>query len=349
MEKIEQKNSNSSKKKVRGLGRGIGSLLGGPAPVNQPESVVEAMPPFEEKAVIEPHISEVVEVTSEVAAEVQGPAVVSPDLDEHRIWNIPIEKIKPNPSQPRTLFDPEKLEDLKNSIADKGVLQPIIVQSLGSNEYMIIAGERRWRASQMAGLQTVPVIIKNYGAQEILEVALIENIQRHDLNAIEEAKAYRLLMDLHDLTQEQVAQQVGKQRSTITNALRLLSLHKTVQDWVVEGKLTMGHARALLSVTDLSRQMQLARKVIDQKMTVRDVEKLASQVATQASDFASASIDPLEQKLIRRLEGDLQKILARKIKIKAKDSKGSIAINFYSIDELNRIAKVLADGWIRKS
>lgn len=397
---MEKEKQNSKK---RGLGRGIGSLLGQvqPQPVNQSptlpaqekkvypvpvepkkervlekQSLSKPLPKeeidhdldvSEDPSPVEPlslkamglakaekkKLSESTRLPVLETIEVDGPSKLSESneiLDTRKIWNLPIEKVIPNPNQPRTHFDPERLEELKNSIAEKGVLQPIIVQqSSDGATFMIIAGERRWRAAQLAGLHTLPAILKTFDAQELLEVALIENIQRHDLSAIEEARAYQVLIELHDLTQEQVASRVGKQRSTVANALRLLALHPDIQNWLQEGKLSMGHARALVAIPDKVEQVRLAKMVIRDGLSVRDVEKLVASRSEAGKVVSDPSTDVLEQKLIKRLEGELQKILSRKVKIQSKNSKGTVGIHFYSIDELNRIVKVLADGWTKRN
>lgn len=243
-------------KKAR-LGRGIGSLLGG---AESALNINEAAPA---KAIS------------------LNPS--SDALDPHRVWMIEIHKLEVNPRQPRQRFAKEHLAELANSIREKGILQPITARRLATGQLEIVAGERRWRAAQMAGLERVPVLIREMSHQESLELALIENIQRQELNAIEEAQAYLQLAKEFHLTQEQISQRVGKDRTTVANILRLLQLNQQVQQLVIEGKISMGHARALLPISDNIRQLEVARQVADGKLSVRATEKLASQIVRMSS------------------------------------------------------------------
>jgi ParB family chromosome partitioning protein len=345
MEKQKQK------KAKKGLGRGLGSLLGEPVSV-EPEAQ-ETKPVVKEKVIaprIEPEIVETkTEKTDQSVKKVEKQkeeAVTTQYTDDGRkIFYLPIEKVEPHADQPRTHFDKEKLTELAESIKQKGVVQPILVRPIdkSKNKFQIVAGERRWRASQQAGLHHVPAIIKDYSDLEVLEIALVENIQRHDLNSIEEAKAYQQLIDLNGWTQDELAKKISKDRTTISNYLRLLNLHPTVQNMIVDKKISMGHAKAILAVADHPSQIQLAKKVVDQKLSVRATEKEVQQSPKSPSEMVS--VESLEQKLVKRLETDLQRITSRKVQIKSKNSKGKLMISFYSIDELNQLSEVIKRGW----
>ena len=199
---------------------------------------------------------------------------MTPATDGQRVWMIDIEKLTGNVYQPRKIFLPEKIQELSASIKEKGILQPIVARRLGDDLFEIIAGERRWRAAQAAGLRSVPVILKEVENQESLELALIENLQRHDLNPIEEAEAFHQLSREFSLSQQEIAQKVGKDRATVANALRLLTLAPEVRQMLSSGELTTGHAKALLALPDLEKQKLLARKITSERLTVRAAEKL---------------------------------------------------------------------------
>ena len=276
------------------------------------------------------------------------PKAVVPAVQEDKIVEKEIEKsgdgketlvkitmVEPNREQPRKNFDKEALEELSESIKQHGLIQPILVQDRGSY-YEIIAGERRWRAARMAGLKEVPVIIRNYSEQEIVEIALIENIQRKDLNPIEEALAYKKLMTEFNLKQDDVAERVSKSRSTITNSMRLLKLSDEVQKMVINGTLSEGHARALLSIEDTSVQNELAKRIANEKLSVRDVEKLVKNYGKPAKEKApvNTEFDVYYQDYAEKLKANL----GTKVAISGKgDGTGKIEIEFYSHDELDRI------------
>ena len=276
------------------------------------------------------------------------PKAVVPAVQEDKIVEKEIEKsgdgketlvkitmVESNREQPRKNFDKEALEELSESIKQHGLIQPILVQDRGSY-YEIIAGERRWRAARMAGLKEVPVIIRNYSEQEIVEIALIENIQRKDLNPIEEALAYKKLMTEFNLKQDDVAERVSKSRSTITNSMRLLKLSDEVQKMVINGTLSEGHARALLSIEDTSVQNELAKRIANEKLSVRDVEKLVKNYGKPAKEKApvNTEFDVYYQDYAEKLKANL----GTKVAISGKgDGTGKIEIEFYSHDELDRI------------
>ena len=259
---------------------------------------------------------------------------------------IPIEKLHPNVNQPRKKFNQADLEDLANSIRVKGVLQPLIVRKhpLKENEYEIVAGERRWRASQMAQLHELPVILREFSDIEVLEVAIIENIQRADLNPIEEAMGYQQLMDKFDHTQEQMANALGKSRSHIANLLRLLSLPSDVQDYVKEGKLTSGHARALITSDNAN---DLAQLVVSNKLSVRETEQLVKGLGNQknSSQQKKSGNRPISLKDpdTRELEGDLSKIIGMKVQINNEVGKesGEVIISYSSLNQLDDICRLI--------
>ncbi|WP_285718116.1 ParB/RepB/Spo0J family partition protein [Pelosinus sp. IPA-1] len=258
------------------------------------------------------------------------------------VSNISINQIIPNKFQPRRVFDEEALAELVSSIKQYGVLQPIVVRK-SNNSYELVAGERRWRASQQAGLQEVPAIIKEYTDGEMTEIALIENIQREDLNAIEEALAYRRLMDDFNLTQEEVARRIGRSRSVIANMVRLLNLHPIVQDYVSRGTLSMGQARPLLGLETLDLQLEAAEIIIDDDLSARDAEELVKRL-TEKPKQAKQQTKTVEDKdfFVSEAEDRLKMILGTKVKIKPGKLKSKIEIEFYSTEDLDRIIETLS-------
>ena len=243
-----------------------------------------------------------------------------------------------NRFQPRQNYDENKLEDLKASIKEKGVLQPILVRK-HEGGYEVVAGERRLRAAKAIGLEQVPVIIKNVTDREALVLALVENIQREELNAIEEAQGFKRLMDEFQFSQEAVAEAIGKDRSTVTNLLRLLRLPEEIQKLVAEAKLSMGHARALLSLENAGIQMKMARVIIERGLSVRQIEDLVKK-AHQGHNIIQASSKPKDRD-IEILEEELRKILGSKVFIEDKKGKGKLVIEYYTLDDLDRILGVL--------
>ncbi len=253
----------------------------------------------------------------------------------------PIEKIRPNKNQPRKHFAPEKLEELAASIREQGIIQPIVVTQK-EGHYEIIAGERRWRASQKAGLHEVPVVIREASEATIMELALIENIQRQDLNAIEEAEAYRSLVEQFRISQDEVAKRVGKSRTAVTNSLRLLKLPDDVQRDIVEERLTMGHARALLSL-DQSDQVEKARhEIIHRQLSVRATEELVRRLKATPAPASSSKPPKQPDLLMSSLEEQLQKRFQSRVAIRRVGSKGGrLEIHFSDTDELTRIVDLL--------
>lgn len=252
---------------------------------------------------------------------------------------INIAKVEPNREQPRKKFDEDALLELSDSIKKYGVLQPLLVQER-DDYYEIIAGERRWRAAKLANIKEVPVIIKKLSEQEIMEISLIENIQREDLNPIEEALAYKKLLEEFNLKQDEVAERVSKSRTAITNAMRLLKLNDKVQQMVIDEMLTTGHARALLGIADQEQQYTVAQQIFDNKLSVRDTEKLVKNIQNEKNN-AKEEKKPLDPKLLaiyKDLEEQMKKIMGTKVCINSKNEKtGKIEIEYYSQDELDRI------------
>jgi ParB family chromosome partitioning protein len=259
---------------------------------------------------------------------------------ERAVLQLPVARIRPNRYQPRETFDEEAIADLAASIAQKGVLQPLIVTPLGEGRYELVSGERRLRAAQRVGLATVPVLVRKVDDRELLEIALIENLQREDLDAIEEASGYRQLIDEFGLTQAELATQLGKSRPAIANALRLLELPDVVQRMVKGGALTAGHARALLGLVDQQRILEAAERIAQQGLTVRQAERLVQRAGSKARKPAAPSAAAeLERE---RIEEELQRALGTKVALHAgAKGKGRIEIAFYSFDDLDRLVELL--------
>lgn len=350
MSNLEKTNTanpaNASEKK--GLGRGLGSLFGSEL------SKIE----FNEEEKSTPVVTAPVvpQASQQVPAQVQAPIeqvkivkevikeIVKEEIPEgSRIWNIAIEKLKINNYQPRKHFEKEKIQELSSSIKEQGILQPIVARKMINGDFEIIAGERRWRAAQLAGLHEVPVILKDIDDQKSLELALIENIQRENLNAIEEAEAYDRLAREFNLTQQDISAKVGKDRTTITNTLRLLSLVPEVKNMVISGELSTGHAKALLAITDPVKQREVAKKIASEKLTVRAAEKLAKSASRTKDD--SIKGDEVTNQLIDMMAEDLQKALGTKVKIDYSKGIGKINIFFYSDSELTQISERLKKSW----
>ena len=260
---------------------------------------------------------------------------------------VDIKKVEPNREQPRKNFDEDALLELSESIKQFGVLQPLLVQDK-KGYYEIIAGERRWRAAKLAGVKEVPVIIKELTEQEVVEIALIENIQRENLNPIEEAIAYKRLLTEFNLKQDEVAERVSKSRTAVTNSMRLLKLNEKVQQMVIDDMLSTGHARALLGIDDQEKQYQTAQKIFDEKLSVRETEKLVKKLQQEMKldqeDKArkEAKIDPKMTAILGELEETMKMILGTKVVINQKDDKkGKIEIEYYSMDELDRIIDLI--------
>lgn len=269
-------------------------------------------------------------------------AGASSSFEGMSVVKIAVDKIRPNRYQPRTRFTPDSLAELSESIKVHGLAQPLLVTaSPVPGDYELVAGERRLRAARMAGLVDVPCVVRHLSERDRHELSLIENIQREDLNAIEEAESMRRLMDEVGMTQEEMSRRLGKSRSAVANRLRLLELPQMLRNALMEGLLTEGHARALLGLTDRAQQEDLGKRVVQEKMTVRDVEKIVANWATAARD---GRLKPRRQKNadVRLLEEDLQRVLGRRVALDARDkTKGWLRLEFYSLDDLDALVKQL--------
>ncbi len=303
----------------KGLGKGLGAIFG--------EDVVK-----ENKEEIEKK------------AKVKAEAKASEEINEKgRILMLKLDLVQPNKEQPRKSFDEEKINELAESIKNYGVLQPLLVQKNGSF-YEIIAGERRWRAAKAAGLKEIPAVLKEYSKQEAMEISLIENVQRADLNPIEEALGYRQLIAEFGLTQEEIAVRVAKSRVAITNTMRLLKLDEQIQNMLVQGVITSGHARALLSLEDTVMQLKAAKEILDKKLSVRETERLVKRMQKEASDEKKEEKKPDEALVLvyQDLEDRMKSVMGTKVSIHNKDkNKGRIEIEYYSEAELERIVEMI--------
>lgn len=251
--------------------------------------------------------------------------------------SLAIERVQPNRSQPRKHFESEALAELIESVKTRGVLQPIIVRRLGDN-YEIVAGERRWRAAMQAGLHEIPAVVKEFADTDVLQVALIENVQRQDLDPLEEAEAYQRLIREHQLTQDEVAKAVGKNRATVANSLRLLNLPEPVLHMLADGRLTAGHARAIMQLGDAKAMQKLADEIVARKLSVRDAEQRARLSKKSSSSKETAAASPAEVAVQERL----QRRLSTKVRLHHRKGKGRIEIFFHSLDELDRILDTIA-------
>ncbi|MFY9595054.1 MAG: ParB/RepB/Spo0J family partition protein [Caldicoprobacterales bacterium] len=260
---------------------------------------------------------------------------------EGRVLELSIYDIDPNPDQPRRNFEQDSIQDLSQSIMEHGVVQPIIVKPSEKDRYTIIAGERRWRAARAAGLNKIPAIVKDIDEKEMLELALIENLQREDLNPIEEAEGIHSLIDNYGLTQEQVAKRLGKSRPSITNALRLLRLPKQVRNLLEEGKITTGHARALLALNNQTKIMELAELIVEKNLSVRETENLIKNIKeNRRLKKKSKTIE--KPSFIMELESRMEESLGTKVTIQQGKKKGVIEIEYYGNDDLERIIKKIS-------
>lgn len=261
---------------------------------------------------------------------------VEPEKTEGDVQRIPLELIEPNPYQPRQHFDEEKLQELAQSIAELGLLEPVLVRRTGQT-YQLIAGERRVRAARIAGLSEVPALVKDFGDLEVMQVALIENLQREDLNPIEEAEGYQRLIEEFGFTQSQAAQAVGRKRSSIANALRLLNLEESEKQMVREGQLSVGHAKVLLGVANKKKRAELAKKVVSEDLSVRQLEELVKKPERVPRGTAKMRSPELVQ-----LEEDLQRRFGTKVTVTYKKGAGRISIEYYSDEELERLLELIS-------
>jgi ParB family chromosome partitioning protein len=322
---------NDSSNKKKALGRGIGSLLGGSSNSSLMENSIE-------KPSQRPPLTGMSSTPS-----APGPAPVLPP--EARIWKMAIEKLKASPFQPRTTFEKAKLEELSNSIKNSGIIQPIVARKTASGGYEIIAGERRWRAAQLAGLTEVPVVLKEMGDRETLEMAIIENIQREDLNPMEEAEAYQRLAQEFELTQAQVAEKVGRERASVTNAIRLLQLPLEVRDLIATQELSVGHAKVLLSLPNAYDQKKWAQSVLKEALTVRKLEKLLKKDKTgEDKDESTNGGGSVRGRVVAGLSEELQKLLGTKVSIEYNEGKGRLAIHYYTDEQLTSVVERIRVG-----
>ena len=300
--------------KKGGLGKGLDSLIPSGTPKNKKSVTEEKKQPVK---VVEKVVEKIVEKPVEM--------------------KMKITEVEPNREQPRKNFDEDALLELAESIKQFGILQPLLVQKR-DDYYEIIAGERRWRAAKLAGLKEVPVIIKDFSDQEVVEIALIENIQREDLNAIEEAVAYKRLMEEFHLKQDEIAERVGKSRTAVTNAMRLLKLSEKVQQMLIDEMITAGHARAILSIADKEKQESIAMKVFDEKLSVRETEALVKRMLEPPKTAKKSKFSSAEDAIYESLEEKMKSIMGTRVQIhRKKNDKGKIEIEYYSKDELERI------------
>lgn len=301
----------------KGLGKGLGAIFG--------EDVVK-------------------ENKEETEKKAKAEAKAAEEMDEKgRILMLKLDLVQPNKEQPRKTFDEEKINELAESIKNYGVLQPLLVQK-NDSFYEIIAGERRWRAAKAAGLKEVPAVLKEYSKQEAMEISLIENVQRADLNPIEEALGYKQLIDEFGLTQEEIAVRVAKSRTAITNTMRLLKLDEQIQNMLVQGVITSGHARALLSLEDTQMQLKAAKEILDKKLSVRETERLVKRLQKEASGEKKEEKKKNETLALiyQDLEDRMKSVMGTKVSIHNKDkNKGRIEIEYYSEAELERIVEMI--------
>jgi ParB family chromosome partitioning protein len=369
VKQMSDKSQDTQNKKGR-LGRGLNSLLGNSLTSTTDVVVEKQQPPQSLTQQQKPNITIVeqkpnIQITAGAAANsttvnplapqvsstsinptVSGPAAASVP-PEARVWKIAVDKLNPNEYQPRQKFNKDTLAELAASIKDKGILQPIIARRHLNGTLEIISGERRWRAAQIAGLHEVPVLIKSVNDQDSLELAIIENIQREDLNPIDEAEAYQRLADEFKLTQQQIAEKVSKERATVANSMRLLSLPSSVREMLSQQEITVGHAKVLLSVSDPKTQHQLAKKVLANKLSVRALEKILQGMQKEPNESID-NLDSKEKTKVRLAEAaalELQRLVGTKVGIDYNMGKGKITLAFYSDEEFNDIVEKLKKTW----
>lgn len=331
-----------------GLGRGLNSLLGGAYEEAAPPDVVpqrvlvqqeEPEGAARQDGPMGRQVEEFVEESSEESVVDDEDRVTIKSVTQRRTDEVPIDSVSPNPDQPRTNFKREELEELAASIEKDGLLQPILVRPMGSQKYQIIAGERRWQACKMVGLPTVPVRIKEADDDKALELALVENVQRSDLNPIEEAYGYRRMMERRNLTQSEVAQAMSKGRSTVANALRLLELPEEAQQLLFEEKITAGHVRAILSIPTNAGRQKLTDKLVEQKLTVREAEAIARLLSGRRDD-APRQKEPVP-KTFKTVARALRDVLGTNVKVKSVQGKNKIEIEFKDEEDLERLFEEL--------
>lgn len=295
----------------KGLGKGLGSL-------------------FDEHNIIDDIMNEDLRVSDKTDT-------------KSEITQVKMSLIEPNKNQPRKSFDKEKIEALANSIKENGLIQPIIITPSKGGMYKIVAGERRWRAGKKAGLKEIPAVVRDYSDEQVAEIALIENLQREDLNPIEEAIGYKVLLEEFNLTQEIIGKRIGKSRSAVANSLRLLSLEEQIQKLLVSGEISSGHARAILSVEDNDLRLALSKHIIKDNLNVRQAEALAKQLQKKPAAKKAVKKSAFDIEL-EKIQNDLSSNLGTKVKISHTDKKGRIEIEYYGNDDLERILNLINGG-----
>jgi ParB family chromosome partitioning protein len=323
----------------KALGRGLDALISG--------GVVRSV------AIEPPHIEVAIAPSAPTPTTVQPlggqPPAGSGDINGNAVRHIGIDTIERSPFQPRTDFDPGQLRELADSIKQRGVIQPLLVRPLktvalqgdGGRRYELIAGERRWRAAREAGLTTIPAFVREASDQEVLEIALIENLQREDLNAIEEARAYDQLATQFTLTQEQIAQKVGRSRAAVANSMRLLALPSEVQSWVADNRLSVGHAKAILGLPSSAEQRLVAERVLKRSLTVRETEQLVEQLKGEAKVRSRTMTTTVKSTHVLAIEERLQQKLGTHVNVHHGKKKGRIEIEYYGNDDLARLLGIL--------
>ncbi len=323
----------------KALGRGLDALISG--------GVVRSV------AVEPPHIETAIAPPAPTPTTVQPlgaqPPAGNGDINGNAVRHIGIDTIERSPFQPRTDFDPEQLRELASSIKQRGVIQPLLVRPLktaalqgdGARRYELIAGERRWRAAREAGLTTIPAFVREASDQEVLEIALIENLQREDLNAIEEARAYDQLATQFTLTQEQIAQKVGRSRAAVANSMRLLGLPVEVQSWIADNRLSVGHAKAILGLPSSAEQRLVAERVLKRSLTVRETEQLVEQLKGEAKVRSRTMTTTVKSTHVLAIEERLQQKFGTHVSVHHGKKKGRIEIEYYGNDDLARLLGIL--------
>ena len=319
--------------KKKGLGRGLDALFPEKPAEKKPvpKPITKEVNPKQEAESVKTTVpaSDKKEMTADAPTEVKKTEML-----------VKISKVEPNRTQPRKQFDEDALVELSESIKQFGILQPLLVSDKG-DYYEIIAGERRWRAAKLAGLKEVPVIIKEFNDQQVVEISLIENIQREDLNPIEEAMAYKRLINEFKLKQDSIAERVSKSRTAVTNSLRLLKLDERVQQMLIDEMISAGHARAILAIPDKDKQASVAMKVFDEKLSVRETEKLVKHIVEPPKKKAEKQVNTAEDAIYESLEEKMKGIVGTRVFIhRKKNNKGKLEIEYYSRDELERIIEL---------
>jgi len=308
------------------LGRGLGALLGGNPPAGKPAPATTPPPAPASSAPVQP------------SAAVPAPA---PTDNRERVLRVPLTKVRPSPHQPRKDFSPDALKELADSIREQGIVQPLIVREQ-ADHFELIAGERRWRAAQLVGLAEVPVILRVADDRAVLELALIENLQRENLNAIEEAQGYSQLMGQFQLTQELVATKVGKSRAVVANALRMLKLPGDVQAYVRDGRISVGHAKVILGLAGEQLQKLAAERIIKENLNVRQTEELVAQLQTQSPAVKKTKGTPPPKDMhVTSIENRIRERVGTKVNLRYSKGKGAVEIRFFNDDDLERILGIL--------